>query len=108
MVLYIALSTGCYPIMGQNMGQTVLREIAGFYLELFDPQNTRKSPDILRLQDFLWLRRQDLNLRPVAVPYIFYGGRCRLENIDRCHSLPSLLPPQAAVGSLPSGNPEVV
>ena len=31
------LSTGCYPIMGQNMGQTVLREIAGNFFELFDP-----------------------------------------------------------------------
>ena len=36
---------------------------------------------------FLWLRRQDSNLRPVAVPYIFGGGHSRLENIDRCHSL---------------------
>ena len=31
------LSTGCYSIMGQNMGQTVLREIAGNFFELFDP-----------------------------------------------------------------------
>ena len=31
------LSTGCYSIMGQNMGQTVLRENAGFISELFDP-----------------------------------------------------------------------
>ena len=29
------LSTGCYPIMGQNMGQTVLREIEEFYFKLF-------------------------------------------------------------------------
>ena len=58
------LSTECYPIMGQNMGQTVLREIAGFFSELFGPQNARKSPEILRFQDFLWLRRQDSNLRP--------------------------------------------
>ena len=48
----------------------------------------------------------DLNLRPVAVPYIFGGGQSRLENIDRCHSLASLPLPPAAVGSLPSGNPE--
>ena len=27
---------------------------------------------------------------PVAVPYIFSGGQSRLENIDRCPSLPSL------------------
>jgi len=38
---------------------------------------------------------------PVAVPYIFCGGESRLENIDRCHSLASFLPPPAAVGSLP-------
>ena len=30
------LSTGCYSIMGQNMGQTVLWEIAVFFFELFD------------------------------------------------------------------------
>ena len=50
-----------------------------------------------------WLRRQDSNLRPVAVPYIFRGGQSRLESIDRCHSLASFLPSPAAVGSLPSG-----
>ena len=50
--------------MGQNMGQTVSREIAEFFFELFNPQNARKSPEILRFQDFLWLRRQDSNLRP--------------------------------------------
>ena len=58
------LSTRCYSIMGQNMGQTVLREIEEFFFELFDPQNARKSPETLRFQDFLWLRRQDSNLRP--------------------------------------------
>ena len=58
------LSTGCYSIMGQNMGQTVLQEIAENFFELFDRQNARKSPEILRFQDFLWLRRQDSNLRP--------------------------------------------
>ena len=31
------LSTGCYSIMGQNMGQTVLREIAEYFSELFNP-----------------------------------------------------------------------
>ena len=31
------LSIRCYPIMGQNMGQTVLRENAGFVSELFSP-----------------------------------------------------------------------
>ena len=30
------LSIGCYPIMGQNMGQTVLQEIAEFFSELFN------------------------------------------------------------------------
>ena len=32
-----ALSTGCYSIMGQNMGQTVFREISEFFSELFNP-----------------------------------------------------------------------
>ena len=58
------LSTGCYSIMGQNMGQAVLRKIAENFSELFDAQSTRKSPEIERFQDFLWLRRQDSNLRP--------------------------------------------
>ena len=63
----------------------------------------------------LWLGRQDsicrpcdedlqitvLRISPVAVPYIFGGGQGRLENIDRCHSLGSLLPPPAALPSLP-------
>ena len=35
-----------------------------------------------------------------AVPYIFCGGRSRLENIDRCTALGSLLPPPAALPSL--------
>ena len=32
-----ALSIRCYPIMGQNMGQTVFCEFAEFFSELFDP-----------------------------------------------------------------------
>ena len=36
MLFGVSLSTGCYPIMGQNMGQTVLREISEFFFELFD------------------------------------------------------------------------
>ena len=58
------LSTVCYPNMGQNMGQKVLPKIAPKISELFDLENKRKSPEILRFQDFLWLRRQDSNLRP--------------------------------------------
>ena len=38
---------------------------------------------------------------PVAVPDIFLGFEKPSSAIDRCHSLPSLLPPPAAVGSLP-------
>ena len=40
-------------------------------------------------------------LPPVAVPYIFRGTQRCLENIDRCHSLGSLLLPLAALPSLP-------
>jgi len=50
--------------MGQNMGQTVFCKFAEFFSELFNAQNARKSPEILRFQGFLWLRRQDSNLRP--------------------------------------------
>ena len=72
----------------------------------------RKSPKPLWFRTFLrrYLNRfallvaeAELEPRPVAVPYIFGGGQSRLENIDRCHSLASFLPPPAAVGSLPSG-----
>ncbi len=38
---------------------------------------------------------------PVAVPDIFLADKAAASAIDRCHSLPSLLPPPAAVGSLP-------
>ena len=34
------------------------------HFNLIRPQWIRKSPEILRFQDFLWLRRQDSNLRP--------------------------------------------
>ena len=39
---------------------------------------------------------------PVAVPDQIFGLALFLDLIDRCHSLPSLLPPPAAFGSLPS------
>ena len=38
---------------------------------------------------------------PVAVPDKIFGLTHSLDFIDRCHSLPSLTPPPAAVGSLP-------
>jgi len=47
------------------------------------------------------LQESVLRISPVAVPYIFGGGRSRLENIDRCHSLGSLPLPLAALPSLP-------
>ena len=39
---------------------------------------------------------------PVAVPDICLRRRCSLASVDRGHSLRSLLPPQAALPSLPS------
>ena len=47
------------------------------------------------------LQKSVLRISSVAVPYIFGGGQSRLKNIDRCHSLGSLLPPPAALPSLP-------
>ena len=70
------LSIGCYSIMGQNMGQTVFRKIADFYSELFNHQSTRKSPEILRFQDFLWLRRQDSNFK--FVKHLEYSVHFRI------------------------------
>ena len=39
---------------------------------------------------------------PVAVPDIFVGGKAPSSSVDRCHSLTSLFPPQAALGSFPN------
>jgi hypothetical protein len=44
---------------------------------------------------------------PVAVPDKIFGLTLFLDFVDRCHSLPSLLPPPAAVGSLPGLSPPV-
>ena len=41
---------------------------------------------------------------PVAVPDKIFGLTLILDFIDRCHSLTSLYPPQAALGSLPTGH----
>ena len=40
---------------------------------------------------------------PVAVPEKIFGLTLILDFFDRCHSLVSLPPPQAAVDSLPNG-----
>ena len=45
---------------------------------------------------FLWLRRQDSNLRPVAILGIFVASDVASSSADRCHSLASLFPPPAA------------
>lgn len=67
------LSTGCYPIMGQNMGQTVLRENVEFVSELFVPIKARKSPEIFRFQDFFLFsmktrRSQSVPNQPLRQP----------------------------------------
>ena len=59
-----ALSIQCYPIMGQNMGQPRFCKITRILFQTILTQKARKSPEIVRFQDFLWLRRQDSNLRP--------------------------------------------
>ena len=43
---------------------------------------------------------------PVAVPEKIFGLTLILDFFDRCHSLVSLPPPQAAVDSLPTGHAE--
>ena len=43
---------------------------------------------------------------PVAVPEKIFGLTLILDFFDRCHSLVSLPPPQAAVDSLPTGRAE--
>ena len=50
---------------------------------------------------------QVVHLFPVAVPDKIFGLTQILDFIDRCHSLTSLSPPQAALGSLPIPNTEV-
>ena len=69
-------STSCYPIMGQNMGQEVPCRNTKFIPKLLPRKSERKSPEIIRFQDFLWLRRQDSNLRPPGYEFttgINYG-----------------------------------
>ena len=44
---------------------------------------------------------------PVAVPEKIFGLTLILDFFDRCHSLVSLTPPQAAVDSLPTGRAEI-
>ena len=50
--------------MGHGMGQAGFPLNPKIIFELFNPKSARKSPEILQFQDFLWLRRQDSNLRP--------------------------------------------
>ena len=55
----------CYPRIGQNMGQDGFGGVPRKIVRTFRHQKKqRKSPEIGRFQDFLWLRRQDSNLRP--------------------------------------------
>ena len=58
---FAVLSTVNDRDMGQSMGQTGFPLIRKFFSQLFDRQNARKSPEPLRFQDFLWVRRQDSN-----------------------------------------------
>ena len=65
-------STSCYPIMGQNMGQEALCRNTKFLSKLLSRKSKRKSPEIIRFQDYLWLRRQDSNLRPPGYESTFF------------------------------------
>ena len=49
-------------------------------------------------------RGKNANESPVAVPGSFLADSAAASSADRGHSLPSLYPPPAAVGSLPSGS----
>ena len=52
---------------------------------------------VTTVMDFIY----DESGRPVAVPEKIFGLTLILDFFDRCHSLASLAPPPAAVGSLP-------
>ena len=52
------------PLWVKIWVRVVSKGFAEISFELFDPKKARKSPEIVRFQDFLWLRRQDSNLRP--------------------------------------------
>ena len=52
-------------------------------------------------------RAQSKELHPVAVPEKIFGLTLILDFFDRCHSLVSLPPPQAAVDSLPTGRADL-
>ena len=67
----------------------------------FDSDRHRKKWDTPLGYPIFWCRC------PVAVPDKIFGLTLSLDFIDRCHSLPSLLPPLAALGSLPRLSPPV-
>ena len=71
-------SISCYPIMGQNMGQEVPCRNTKFIPKLLPRISKRKSPEIVRFQDYLWLRRQDSNLRPPGYEGIFEVQNVRI------------------------------
>ena len=60
-------------------------------------RETMTSGTATRVFDFIY----DANGSPVAVPEKICGLTLILDFFDRCHSLASLHPPPAAVGSLP-------
>ena len=55
---------------------------------------------------FIGLFAAPVGRDPVAVPEKIFGLTLILDFFDRCHSLVSLPPPQAAVNSLPTGRAE--
>ena len=69
-----------------------------------------QAPALQQRRKMLWISRKYQSvsvwrylptLPPVAVPDKIFGLTPYLDFIDRCHSLPSLPLPPAAVGSLP-------
>ena len=58
------LSTGCYSIMGQNMGHTFLRENAKIISELLTPKTQEK---VLKSFDFRTFLVAEAGLEPTTV-----------------------------------------
>ena len=64
----------------------------------FAKQNANES---LQACQAIVTQESSLTAVPVAVPDIFLGFEKPSSAIDRCHSLSSLVPPPAALASLP-------
>ena len=100
----IVMRVHLFPSRTQKLSSCTLTILAGRLAGKISNANTKASYESRR--HFLWIGTGG-HLFPVAVPDIFVGFEKPSSAVDRCHSLRSLLPPLAALPSLPNPNTEV-